>query len=108
LLKDHGAVPALERFVREGKIITSQGVSAGIDMALFLASQIDGAERAKAYQLMIEYFPEPPLGYTSMEETSEATRSLARNLNEARVKKEMSMFEMAKHIPSILKLKRGK
>jgi hypothetical protein len=77
-------------------------------MSLYLASQIVGVEQAKAYQLMIEYFPEPPLGYQSMKETSEETRSLARKLNEARVKKEMSIPEMAKHIPSILKLKRGK
>jgi transcriptional regulator GlxA family with amidase domain len=108
LLNDYGAIPTLERFVREGKIITSQGVSAGIDMGLYLASQIVGAEHAKVIQLMIEYFPQPPLGYTSMQETSEETRSLARKLNEARVKKDMSMFEMAKNIPSIIKLKRGK
>jgi putative intracellular protease/amidase len=107
LLKDYGAIPTLERFVREGKIITSQGVSAGIDMSLYLASQIVGVEEAKAYQLMIEYFPQPPLDYRLMEETREETRSLARKLNEARVRKDMSMFEMARHIPSILKLKRG-
>lgn len=108
LLKDYGATPTLKRFVREGKIITSQGVSAGIDMSLYLASQIVGVEQAKVIQLMIEYFPEPPLGYKSMEETSEATKSLARKLNEVRVKKDMSIPEMAKYIPGILKLKRGK
>jgi len=108
LLKDYGAIPALERFVREGKIITSQGVSAGIDMGLYLASQIVGVEHAKAYQLMIEYFPQPPLNYRSMEETSAETKSLARKLTEARVKKDMSMLEMAKNVQSILKLKRGK
>ena len=108
LLKDYGAIPTLERFVRAGKIITSQGVSAGIDMSLYLASQIVGVERAKAYQLMIEYFPEPPLDYRSMKETSEETKSLARKLTEARVKKDMSIVEMARYIPSILKLKNGK
>lgn len=108
LLKDYGAIPTLERFVREHKIITSQGVSAGIDMSLYLASQIVGVEQAKAYQLMIEYFPQPPLHYRLMEETTEETRSLARKLTEARVKKDMSLFEMAKNIPSVLKLKRGK
>lgn len=107
LLLDYGAIPALKRFVQEGKIITSQGVSAGIDMALYLASQIVGTEQAKVIQLMIEYFPEPPLGYRSMQETSEATRSQARKQNEVRVRKEMSIPEMARHIPSILKLKRG-
>jgi transcriptional regulator GlxA family with amidase domain len=108
LLKDYGAIPTLERFVREGKIMTSQGVSAGIDMGLYLASQIVGVEQAKVIQLMIEYIPEPPLGYQSMQETSEETKSLARKQNEARVKKDMSIPEMAKHIPSILKLRRGK
>jgi hypothetical protein len=77
-------------------------------MGLYLASQIVGDEQAKVIQLMIEYFPKPPLGYMSMQETSEETRSLARALNEARVKKDMSMLEMAKNIPSIIKLKRGK
>jgi hypothetical protein len=43
-----------------------------------------------------------------MEETSEETKSLARKLTEGRVKKDMSMLEMAKYIPSILKLKNGK
>lgn len=108
LLKDYGAIPTLERFVREGKIITSQGVSAGIDMSLYLASQIVGIEEAKAYQLMIEYFPQPPLNYRSMQETSEETKALARKLTEARVKQDMSMLEMAKNLPSIARLKRGK
>lgn len=108
LLKDYGAIPALERFVREGKIITSQGVSAGIDMSLYLASQIVGVEEAKAYQLMIEYFPQPPLDYRSMEETSEETRLRARKLTEVRAKKDMSMLEMAKNFNSVLKLKRGR
>jgi putative intracellular protease/amidase len=108
LLKDYDAIPALERFVRNGKIITSQGVSAGIDMALYLASQIVGVEEAKAYQLMIEYFPEPPLGYRLMEETKEETRLLARKLTEARVKRDMPMLEMARNMRSIWKLKTGK
>lgn len=108
LLKDYGAIPTLERFVREDKIITSQGVSAGIDMGLYLVSQIVGVEEARAYQLMIEYFPQPPLNYNSMEQTSPETKSLARKLTEARVKKDMSMFELARNAPSIIKLKRGK
>ena len=108
LLKDYGAIPALERFVREDKIMTSQGVSAGIDMSLYLASQIVGVEQAKAYQLMIEYFPQPRLNYRLIEETREETKQLARKLTEVRVKKDMSMFEMAKNFQSILKLRNGK
>jgi transcriptional regulator GlxA family with amidase domain len=41
-------------------VITAAGVSAGIDMALHLASTAAGAEVAQAIQLGIEYDPEPP------------------------------------------------
>ena len=41
-------------------MITAAGVSAGIDMALTLASRIAGEDVAKAIQLGIEYDPEPP------------------------------------------------
>lgn len=49
-----------ERYVRDGKIITSAGVSAGIDMALFLVSKIAGEQTAEIIQLAIEYDPQPP------------------------------------------------
>ncbi|MEZ5056297.1 MAG: DJ-1/PfpI family protein [Saprospiraceae bacterium] len=38
LLSKFGAIPTRERIVEQGKFITSAGVSAGIDMALYLAS----------------------------------------------------------------------
>jgi transcriptional regulator GlxA family with amidase domain len=49
-----------ERYVQDGKIITSAGVSAGIDMALYLVSKIAGDQAAKMIQLAIEYDPKPP------------------------------------------------
>ncbi|MBB5953750.1 transcriptional regulator GlxA family with amidase domain [Saccharothrix tamanrassetensis] len=49
-----------ERYVRSGKIITAAGVSAGVDMALHLASLIAGDTVAKAIQLAVEYDPQPP------------------------------------------------
>ncbi len=55
-----GARPTSERVVPEGKVVTSAGVSSGIDMALWLAGRIAGDEFAQAVQLMIEYDPEPP------------------------------------------------
>jgi transcriptional regulator GlxA family with amidase domain len=60
LLRPYGATPVDERIVREGKIITAAGVSAGIDMALMLAAEIAGPELAQGIQLGIEYDPEPP------------------------------------------------
>jgi putative intracellular protease/amidase len=60
LLRGFGANPIKERIVERGKIITSAGVSAGIDMALFLARRIAGDEIAQAIQISIEYDPQPP------------------------------------------------
>ena len=48
------------RYVQDGKIVTSAGVSAGIDMALYLVSKIAGDQLAKIVQLAIEYDPQPP------------------------------------------------
>ena len=59
-LADFGAKPQKERVVIDGKVITSAGVSAGIDMALTLTSLIAGETTAKAIQLAIEYDPAPP------------------------------------------------
>ena len=52
-----------ERYVQDGKIITSAGVSAGIDMALYLVGKIAGEQTARMIQLAIEYDPKPPLNY---------------------------------------------
>jgi transcriptional regulator GlxA family with amidase domain len=48
------------RFVRDGRIVTSAGVSAGIDMALWLVGQMTAPDFARAVQKGIEYFPAPP------------------------------------------------
>ncbi|HEY3970914.1 MAG TPA: DJ-1/PfpI family protein [Solirubrobacteraceae bacterium] len=49
-----------ERVVFDGKLATSAGVTAGIDMALSLAARIAGDRVAEAIQLGIEYDPQPP------------------------------------------------
>lgn len=55
------------RVVPQGKIVTAAGVSAGIDMALWLAARIAGDEVAQAIQLSIEYDPQPPFDAGSPE-----------------------------------------
>jgi transcriptional regulator GlxA family with amidase domain len=55
-----GADPVGERVVVDGKYVTGAGVSAGIDMALTLVTEIYGPEVAQAVQLGIEYDPQPP------------------------------------------------
>lgn len=49
-----------ERFVQDGNVITAAGVSAGIDMALYLVGQIRDPEVARNVQKLMEYYPEPP------------------------------------------------
>ena len=49
------------RFVDTGKVVTSAGVSAGIDMALHLVARLDSPERAKDVRRYIQYDPEPPV-----------------------------------------------
>jgi cyclohexyl-isocyanide hydratase len=55
-----GPYEVLARLPEQGKAITAAGVSAGIDMALLLASRLAGEQAAQAMQLVIEYDPQPP------------------------------------------------
>ncbi len=69
-LGQFGAKPTSKRVVRQGKIITAAGVSAGIDMALSLAAMEYGDDVAKMIQLAIEYDPQPPFNSGSVEKAS--------------------------------------
>ena len=48
------------RYVNDGNLVTSAGVSAGIDMALWLTGQMYSIELARAPQRAMEYDPAPP------------------------------------------------
>ncbi|EID54793.1 DJ-1/PfpI family protein [Saccharomonospora xinjiangensis] len=50
-----------ERFVDDGDLITSAGVSSGIDMALHLLARLMSRERAREVREHIEYDPAPPV-----------------------------------------------
>jgi transcriptional regulator GlxA family with amidase domain len=49
-----------DRFVDNGAIVTSAGVSAGIDMALHLVVRLGSAQKAREVRRSIQYDPEPP------------------------------------------------
>ncbi|WP_405008507.1 DJ-1/PfpI family protein [Kitasatospora purpeofusca] len=49
------------RFVDDGDLITSAGISAGIDMALHLVARLHSVERARQVRHGIQYDPEPPV-----------------------------------------------
>lgn len=48
------------RYVRDGNLVTAAGVSAGIDMALWLTGEWHGADFARTVQRGMEYDPAPP------------------------------------------------
>ncbi len=50
-----------DRWVDDGDVITSAGVSAGIDMALHLVVRLAGVERARQVRRGIQYDPRPPV-----------------------------------------------
>lgn len=108
LLKEYGSIPTSERYVQEDKIITAQGVSAGIDMSLYLASQIVGVEKAKAYQLFIEYDPKPPFDSGNVNQADLETIELAKKILGKEAKKDLSLWDIVKNVQSLIKLKRGK
>ena len=63
VLRERGeAAEVLEdiRYVRDGNIVTSAGVSAGIDMALWLVGQLHSPAFARSVQRAMEYDPAPP------------------------------------------------
>ncbi|MFB7949855.1 DJ-1/PfpI family protein [Kitasatospora phosalacinea] len=49
------------RFVDDGDLITSAGISAGIDMALHLVARLHSPDRAREVRRGIQYDPEPPV-----------------------------------------------
>ena len=61
-LRERGNVTVLEkvRYVRDGNLVTAAGVSAGIDMALWLVGQLHDPDFARRVQRDIEYDPAPP------------------------------------------------
>jgi transcriptional regulator GlxA family with amidase domain len=79
-LKMFGAEPVSKRYVRQGKVITAAGVSAGIDMALSLVALERGEEMAQTIQLLIEYDPQPPFNTGSRSKASPAMIEKAKKI----------------------------
>jgi transcriptional regulator GlxA family with amidase domain len=83
LLERLGARPVKQRVVEQGRVITAAGVSAGIDMALLLASKIEDADVAQAIQLQIEYDPQPPFDSGSPDKAPANVLDLVRSAEAA-------------------------
>lgn len=79
LLPKVGATPVKARVVRDGNTFTGGGVTAGIDFALTVVSELASEAAARSIQLAIEYDPSPPFDAGAPEralpETTEALRA---------------------------------
>jgi putative intracellular protease/amidase len=75
-----GARYRSERVIRQGKIVTSAGVSSGIDMALQLVAWLSDDITAQAIQLYTEYDPQPPFDSGSVAKSSAAVLARADSL----------------------------
>ncbi|MGY1665012.1 DJ-1/PfpI family protein [Geodermatophilus sp. SYSU D00696] len=62
ILAGLGATYHQRRWVEDGDLITSAGVSAGIDMALHLAARLTDEATARRVQRAVDYDPRPPWG----------------------------------------------
>jgi transcriptional regulator GlxA family with amidase domain len=79
-----------QRIVPAGKIVTAAGVSAGIDLALWLAGEVAGRERAEAIQLVIEYDPHPPFDSGHKSKASPETHRRAKEMMDERMPRDQS------------------
>ena len=62
ILEARGGVTVVRdaRWVKDGRVVTSAGVSAGIDMSLWIVGQLFDPATARRVQRAIEYDPAPP------------------------------------------------
>ncbi len=104
LLSDFGAIPVRERIVEQGKFITAAGVSAGIDMAIYLANEIQGEKEAKASQLMIEYDPKPMFSSGNYLTAEAEIITLAEQKMESKAKQNLSLWNMLLNVRTLMKL----
>ena len=61
-LQERGDITVVRdaRYVVDGSVVTSQGVSAGIDMALWLVGALHGRDHPRQVRRYIQYEPAPP------------------------------------------------
>ena len=86
LLNELGAHYLPERVVEHlpRRIITTAGMSSGIDMALRLVELLVDGQAAQAAQLLIEYDPQPPFDSGALAKAAEATVARANEYLQAR------------------------
>lgn len=89
LLEEFGAIPVNTRVVVEQNLITTAGVTAGMDGSLRIAALLRGDRVAQQIQLYLQYAPEPPFNSgdprTAPAEVLQESRLSMRDLIAARI-----------------------
>ncbi|MEM8525772.1 MAG: DJ-1/PfpI family protein [Bacteroidota bacterium] len=106
LLANYGAKPTRDRIIEQGKIITAAGVSAGIDMALYLLNLMEGEIVAKAAQLAIEYDPKPIFDSGDFLTAEKEVIKEAERKMEIAAKKELTFWDMISNAKLLLKMRK--
>ncbi len=76
VLNNLGARYQRKRWVEDGNIITAAGVSAGIDLGLYLVARLTDEETMRRVQLDLEYDPQPPFGGIDWERLGVVPRAI--------------------------------
>lgn len=105
LLEEYNVIPTQERVVRDGKYITSAGVSAGIDMALILCEELIGEDQTKAIQLMIEYDPNPIYQSGNIKTCEQEIINIATKKLKQNARREMSLLKLIRNRKVLKKIK---
>lgn len=108
ILASYGANPVHERYVEQGKFITAAGVSAGIDMAIYLVHLLEGEKRAKAAQLGIEYDPAPMYNSGNAQTCDPEIKKLAEQQMQATAMRELSFMDKLKSAGPIMTMLKNK
>jgi transcriptional regulator GlxA family with amidase domain len=95
-LKKYKAIPAHERYTRDGKYWTSAGVTAGMDMALAILHDNWGEKYTQGVMLDMEYDPAPPIKGGTPENTNWLVKWMMEAMYSAGVDPLIEKLEKAK------------
>ncbi|MHC2462852.1 DJ-1/PfpI family protein [Bradyrhizobium embrapense] len=99
-LSRFGAIPTKTRVCVDRNRFTGGGVTAGIDFALTLVSELVGRKTAEAIQLRLEYNPAPPFNAGSPDTApAEVLASMKERMGPAHTRRGELMSQAAARLP---------
>jgi transcriptional regulator GlxA family with amidase domain len=96
-LADYGVRYVRQRWVEDGKFVTAGGVTAGIDLGLYLIGKLTTIGKARNAQLIIEYDPQPPFGGIDWDRVDRETGRLGQPGNGFRATQTAELIATTQH-----------